>query len=102
MNPNSTTWICSAREFVVALAALVVVATVANAGPSLNLYDVNFDGPPHVIGATPAFGFGPYPRNTPTSGGGSVLFPTGSAIVISGAGQLVNRPVRLTAIDGTP
>jgi hypothetical protein len=77
-------------------------ADICLAGPEILLYDVDFNGPPHVIGATPAFGFGSYPRATPTSGGGYAAFSTGTAFVVSGAGTLVNRPTRLTAIDDTP
>jgi PEP-CTERM motif-containing protein len=100
MNRNRNLLASVAQAVLVALTTLTIGKNICHAGPEITLYDVDFNGPPHSIGATPAFGFGAYPRNTPTSGGG--FFPTGSAIVVSGAGQLVNRPVRLTAIDGTP
>jgi hypothetical protein len=102
MNRDRNLSFCLAGKFALAIAVVGILSRICSAGPSATLYDVDFNGPPHVIGATPAFGFGAFPRNTPTSGGGYPQFPTGSAIVVSGAGQLVNRPVRLTAIDGTP
>jgi hypothetical protein len=82
------------------LGAVAGVAVECLAGMDTVLYDVNFDGPPHVVGAAPAFGAGPYPRVTPTSGG--QIFPTGSLKIAAFSGPLVNRPVRLTAIDDTP
>jgi hypothetical protein len=101
MNRDRNLLFCLTGRFVLAVAVAAILNGVCNAGPSATLYDVDFNGPPHVIGMEPAYGFGPFPRNTPTEGG-QIFFPSGSAVVVSGAGQLVNRPVRLTAIDGTP
>lgn len=100
MNRKFCVKICVACKFAFAIAVLAG-GSVCIAGPEVTLYDVDFNGPPHVVGTTPAFGFGPYPRNTPTSGG-QIFSPTGSAKVVAANGPLTNRPVRLTAIDGTP
>src|SRR5215470_17728071 len=101
MNCNSNRIYFTAWRLV---AVLVVAAGVVNtcvAGPEQILYDVDFDGPPHVVGSTPAFGFGSFPRKTPTSGG-QIFFPSGSATVETAFGPLTNRPVKLKALDGTP
>src|SRR5262245_13431022 len=82
-------------------AAITGAGRVGWAGPDVIIYDVDFNGPPHSVGATPAFGAGPYPRNTPTSGG-QILSPTGTATVVPAFGLLGTRPVQLTALDGTP
>jgi hypothetical protein len=86
------------------LFALFVAATVGSvcqAGTERILYDVDFDGPPHAVGAEPVYGYGPFPRKTPTEGG-QIFHPFGSAEVVSAFGPLTNRPVKLTALDGTP
>jgi hypothetical protein len=90
-----------ACQWVIFLSAVAGAGRVCQAGPDVNLYDVDFNGPPHVVGMTPAFGFGPYPRNTPTSGG-QILAPTGTATVVPAFGLLGTRPVEITALDGTP
>jgi hypothetical protein len=91
-----------ACQLVLTLSALAASAGVCLAGAEITLYDVDFDGPPHVVGMTPAFGFGSYPRITPTSGGGHPLFPFGSTTVVPFASPLVNRPVQIMGLDGTP
>jgi len=101
MKTNSCLKSHVARTIVLAIAALTVGGSNCLAGPEITLYDVDFNGPPHVVGTTPAFGFGPYPRNTPTAGG-QIFSPTGSAKVVAANGPMTNKPVRLTAIDGTP
>jgi hypothetical protein len=83
------------------LAAVVVGAGLCQAAPEATLYDVDFNGPPHVVGMTPAFAAGPFARNTPTSGG-QILSPTGTAEVVAAFGLLADRPARLTALDGDP
>jgi hypothetical protein len=86
------------------LLALVAVGSSAGvclAAPDVTLYDVDFNGPPHAAGMTPAFGAGSFPRNTPTSGG-QILSPTGTAEVVSSFSPMTDQPVRLTALDGTP
>jgi hypothetical protein len=85
---------------VCAFAAVAGCGSLSWAGPDVTLYDVNFNGPPHVVGLTPVFGAGSFPRSTPTSGG--EIFPTGTAQVVSTFGLLTDTPVRLTAIDGSP
>lgn len=100
MNSNSNRIFRFVRLLIAASFAAIGLANICLAGPSQILYDVDFDGPPHVVGATPAFGFGPFPRNTPTSGG--EIFPTGSATVVASFGPLTNRPVKLKVLDGTP
>jgi hypothetical protein len=89
-----------ARPFVVAL-CVAGIGGVCLAGAEITLYDVDFDGPPHVVNLTPAFGAGPYPRITPTSGG-QIFSPTGSATVLASFGPLANQPVKIKAIDDTP
>jgi len=89
------------RRFLGAVLVAAVVGGVCQAGTERILYDVNFDGPPHVLGAEPAYGFGAFPRKTPTDGG-QIFFPSGSADVGSSFGALTNRPVKLKALDGTP
>jgi hypothetical protein len=91
---------CIAFSFLLALFAVACTSRVSHAGPQFTIYDVNFDGPPHVVGATPTFGAGPFPRITPTSGG--QIFPSGSAKVVAANGLLTQRPVKLTTIDQTP
>jgi hypothetical protein len=100
MNSNRYVMFRVVGRVVIALVAVAGSRTQSWAGADVTLYDVNFNGPPHVIGMTPAFGAGPFPRNTPTSGG--EIFPTGSAQVVSTFGLLTDTPVRLTAIDGSP
>jgi hypothetical protein len=99
MNLSSTAKTRIALKLALAAAAVVTLAGVCDAGPELLIYDVNFDGPPHVVGAAPVFGAGPFPRNTPTSGG--QIFPSGSAKVVAANGPLTQRPVKLTTIDQT-
>jgi hypothetical protein len=101
MNCNSNGMYWAAGRLVAVLFAAGGLANTCLAGPERILYDVDFDGPPHVVGATPAFGFGSFPRNTPTSGG-QIFFPSGSATVETSFGPLANRPVKLKALDGTP
>jgi hypothetical protein len=98
MNSNCCVMFRVVGSFVV---AAVAGGSVCRAGPDVTLYDVDFNGPPHVIGLTPAFGAGPFPRNTPTSGG-QIFAPTGAAEVVSTFGLLADTPVLLTALDGTP
>src|SRR5262245_51773539 len=86
---------------VICFAAALGAGRVCCAGADVIIYDVEFDGPPHVVGLTPTFGAGPYPRHTPTSGG-QILSPTGTATVVPAFGLLGTRPVQLTALDGTP
>jgi hypothetical protein len=88
-------------RFVLALSVVSTVGSLCQAGTERVLYDVNFDGPPHVVGAEPVYDFGPFPRDTPTEGG-QIFHPFGSAEVVSAFGPLTNRPAKLTAIDGTP
>jgi hypothetical protein len=89
--------------FSVALALLLVAGcgALAFAGTDAVLYDVDFDGPPHVVGSAPAYGAGPFTRHTPTAGG-QIFQPLGIADVVAASGVLANKPVRLTALDGTP
>jgi hypothetical protein len=87
--------------FLLALMVASAVNGVCQAGTERILYDVDFDGPPHVVGAEPVYGYGPFPRNTPTEGG-QIFQPFGAAEVVSSFGPLTNRPVKLTALDGTP
>jgi PEP-CTERM motif-containing protein len=87
-------------RFVLALSVVSAVGSACQAGAERVLYDVNFDGPPHAVGAEPVYGYGPFPRKTPTAGG--AFFPTGSADVVPSFGGLTNRPVKLKALDGTP
>ena len=68
-------------QFVMTLAAVIGVGSACLAAPDITLYDVDFDGPPHVVGSTPAFGAGAYPRNTPTAGG-QIGAPLGTAEVV--------------------
>src|SRR3712207_2814812 len=88
-------------QFALALIAAAVVGGSSFAGTERVLYDVDFNGPPHVVGAEPAYGFGPFPRETPTEGG-QIFQPLGSADIVSSFGPLTNRPVKLKALDGTP
>jgi hypothetical protein len=101
MNSNRCVMLRVVGYIVCALAAVAGCGSLSWAGPDVTLYDVNFNGPPHVVGLTPAFGAGPFPRNTPTSGG-QIFAPTGAAEVVSTFGLLTDTPVRLTTIDGTP
>jgi PEP-CTERM motif len=101
MNSNRYVKCRALGLFVLALGAALGSGSICWAGPEVTLYDVDFNGPPHVVGLTPAFGAGPFPRNTPTSGG-QIFSPTGAAEVVSNFGLLNDSPVRLTAIDGTP
>jgi hypothetical protein len=101
MNENRSAMLRMACQVVLSLAAVAGAGRVVWAGPDVIIYDVDFDGAPHTVGMTPAFGAGPYPRNTPTSGG-QILSPTGTATVVPAFGLLGNRPVQLTALDGTP
>jgi hypothetical protein len=48
----------------------------------------------------PVYGFGSFPRETPTEGG-QIFQPFGAAEVVPAFGPLTNRPVKLTALDGT-
>jgi hypothetical protein len=91
----------SAVRLVAAAALVIPAAGVCLAAPDVTLYDVDFNGPPHMVGATPAFGAGPFPRKTPTSGG-QIFSPFGDAQVVAAFGPMTDRPVRLTALDGTP
>jgi hypothetical protein len=90
------------RQFVLALSLTAWIGGAGLAGTERVLYEVDFDGPPHVVGMTPVFDAGPFPRDTPTAGGGHILFPSGSATVVSDFGPLMNRPVKLKALDETP
>ena len=101
MNSNRCVKFRALGPFVLALGAALGSGSICWAGPDVTLYDVDFNGPPHVVGLTPAFGAGPFPRNTPTSGG-QIFSPTGAAEVVSNFGLLNDTPVRLTALDGTP
>jgi hypothetical protein len=101
MNKRACAMLRFACRLVISLAAATGADRVCRAGADVELYDVDFNGPPHVVGMTPAFGFGPYPRNTPTSGG-QILSPTGTATVVPAFGLLGTRPVEITALDGTP
>ena len=80
---------------------LVMCFGVCLAGSDVTLYDVDFNNLPHTVGATPAFGAGPFPRKTPTSGG-QILSPFGDAQVVAAFGPMTERPIRMTALDGTP
>jgi MYXO-CTERM domain-containing protein len=91
----------NARHVMRALSAAVSICGACLAGTEITLYDVNFDGPPHVLGSGPAYGFGAFPRVTPTAGG-QIFSPSGSATVVSSFGPMANRPVKLKALDGTP
>jgi hypothetical protein len=51
------------------------------------LYDVDFSSPTHTVGATPAVGFGPFPRDTPTE------VVSGDPIVVSSFGALEDQPL---------
>ena len=86
------------RQFVSTLAAVAVSAGLCQAAPETTLYNVDFNGPPHSLGMTPAFAEGPFPRNTPTAGG--EISPTGTVEVVAAFGSAVDRPARLTAVDG--
>jgi hypothetical protein len=101
MNCNRCVMFRVVGLFVVAVAAVAGGGSACWAGTDATLYDVNFNGPPHVVGLTPAFGAGPFSRNTPTSGG-QIFAPTGAAEVVPTFGFLTDTPVRLTALDGTP
>jgi len=101
MNSNLSVKHFIVCKVVLALAVMASRGGVCLAGQDFTLYDVDFNGPPHIVGTTPAFGAGPYPRNTPTSGG-QIFSPTGSAKVVAFNGPMTDRPVRLTAIDDTP
>src|SRR5262245_13681382 len=90
-----------ARQFALALFAAAGFTSACLAGAEKILYDVDFDGPPHVVGMEPVYGFGSFPRDTPTKGG-QIFQPFGAAEVVSAFGPLTNRPVKLTALDGTP
>ena len=90
-----------ARPFVLTLFAAVCFTDACFAGTERILYDVDFDGSPHTVGAEPEYGFGAFPRKTPTKGG-QISQPFGSAEVVHAFGPLTNRPVELTALDGTP
>ena len=57
-----------ARQFTLALLAASSVNGACLAGTERILYDVDFDGPPHVLGMEPAYGFGSFPREAPTEG----------------------------------
>src|SRR5690242_6620435 len=101
MNSNRCVMFRVLGSFVVAVAAVAGGGSACWAGAEVTLYDVDFNGPPHVVGLTPAFGAGPFPRNTPTAGG-QIFAPTGTAEVVPTFGLLTDTPVRLTALDGTP
>jgi hypothetical protein len=101
MNSNRCVMFRALCPVVLALGATLASGGICWAGPDVTLYDVDFSGPPHVVGLTPAFGAGPFPRNTPTAGG-QIFASTGTAEVVSTFGLLTDTPVRLTAIDGTP
>jgi PEP-CTERM motif len=100
MNSNSCVMFRIACRFVIALVAVAGSRSACLAGAEVTLYNVDFNGPPHVVGLTPAFGAGPFPRITPTSGG--QILPAGTAEVVSAFGLLTDKPVRLTGLDGTP
>lgn len=88
-------------RFVLALAAAASLTGVCLAGPELVLYDVKFDDPPHTPSNPPVYGYGAYPRNTPTNGG-QIFQPFGSATVVNSFGPLATKSVRLQARDDTP
>src|SRR5262245_20771015 len=90
-----------ARQFVLVLFAAAGFSGACLAGAERILYEVDFDGPPHVVGMEPAYGFGSFPRETPTEGG-QIFLPFGAAEFVPAFGPLTNRPVKLTALDGTP
>lgn len=52
------------------------------------LYDVDYDTPPHIVGAPPVVGTGPAPRRTPTS----IWF--GDPTVVASLGALTDQPCR--------
>src|SRR5262245_43611294 len=98
MNGNLCPAFRIACRIAFAFATILVTGGICRAAPDITLYDVNFNDPPHIVGMTPAFGAGPFPRNTPTSGG-QILSPFGDAQVVAAFGPLVDRPVRMTALD---
>ena len=52
------------------------------------LYDVDYDTPPHIVGAPPVVGTGPAPRRTPSS----IWF--GDPTVVASHGPLTDQPCR--------
>jgi hypothetical protein len=90
-----------ACRLALALAIVASLVSACSAGAEKVLYDVKFDDPPHTPSNPPVYGYGAYPRNTPTAGG-QILHPFGSATVVNSFGPLSSKSVRLQARDDTP